>query len=1030
MKIGFENTNQNQSVDNSKITYSAPYTQRMRVQKGFHLDISGAVMDNKAYGGQGKTTEDVMSEAANMDITNQRNYMAIMSNSMSGEDFSRLMEEGFHPGSTDVETIVTVVDQIKAKLAEAGIEITGFTDDISMDKLKKITGNTGYALSIAQKFAEYNVPVTKENVTEAMREFEKAGEIKHLSDSAIKYMVTNKKEPTIDNIYIAQFSAAKYENIQGTGYFADDLNGYYGKKADDIHFDRLKEQMEKVIEDAGLVVYKDTVNQAKWLVEKGIPLTKDNLLLLNELKEIRFPKEPEAIINSIAAALSEGRAAKEAYLSNKESAIKQAVSMKETVDSITDEALQKVFTEGKTFTIKNLNKAMMEISLAAIVEPSTQEQQLPESPSFLTAKRQLEEIRLHMTVDANYKLIKSGFSIETAELERVVEKLKKQEEIQQKILFGDTDETKSVEKASLYKEVTTKVTAIQNMPVSVVGKVAFTRSLFTLNYIYTQGTVLQKDYENAGKSYEALMTAPRSDLGDSIKKAFGKIKVLLEDMGIEYNADNAKAVRILGYNQMEITEENINAVKSAEESLERVIKKMTPAAVLEMIREDVNPLNMNIEELYDYLKDREADSSERMEKYSKYLYKLEKNNDISEDERNAYIGIYRLFHQIEKEDGAAIGSLLQSGRELSLSNLLTEVRTRRYGRFQASVDDNFGSLSDLREKGMSISRQIQGYFEKKADSIFENLSPEKFKTADITGDTTLEQLDELLQEKTEDVFLEKQYAKEQLEDMRRIRKVENQVIENLLEYGQDISPDNLLAADYLMNYKGATFKQIASYGRKNDRNTNRVTTSEQTFTSRLAEDMEQVKESMTDKESMEKAYSQFIETAEDILESSSFEEGASAIDVKSMAIFSRQLDFLKNMAREENYQVPVTIDGELTSIHIKILRNQGEKGKVTASLQTENLGRVAACLEAEENKISGYVGCELDEGLELLKQNQAILHNKLQEETKRTVDVQFVQGKHMDTEGIGHRKEIDTTISTTELYHAAKAFVEFIETCL
>ena len=88
MKINFDGTNQNRNVDNSKITYSAPYTQRMRVQRGFQLDISGAVKDNKAYGGQGMTTEDVMSEVANMDITNKRNYMAIMSNSMSTEDFA------------------------------------------------------------------------------------------------------------------------------------------------------------------------------------------------------------------------------------------------------------------------------------------------------------------------------------------------------------------------------------------------------------------------------------------------------------------------------------------------------------------------------------------------------------------------------------------------------------------------------------------------------------------------------------------------------------------------------------------------------------------------------------------------------------------------------------------------------------------------------------------------------------------------------------------------------------------------------
>ncbi|MCM1161823.1 MAG: DUF6240 domain-containing protein [Roseburia sp.] len=1028
MKVNFEGMNQNQNVDNSKITYSAPYTPRMRAQKGFHLDISGTVMDNNAYGGHGKTTEDVMNEVANLDVANMRNYIAIMSNSMSGEDISNLMKDGFQPGSIDVETAVTVVDQIKAKLAEAGIEIAGYTDDISMDKLKKITGNAGYAISIAQKLTEYHVPVTKENVTEAMKEFEKAGKLEELSDGAIKYMVTNGKEPTIDNLYRAQFSAAKNGDIQGTGYFEDDFTGYYGKKADDIHFERLQAQMEKVIEDAGLVVYKDTVNQAKWLVEKGIPLTKDNLLLLNQLKEITFPKEAEEIINSIAAALSEGRQAKDAFLSNKESALKQAVDLKKTVDDLTDEAMEKVFAEGKIFTIKNLKKAMLEISLSATTPGMAYEKKSIESPVFVTAKRQLEEIRLRMTVDANYKLLKSGFSIETAELEQVVEKLKQQEEADQKVLFGQSEEASISEKASLYKEVTQKVTAIQDMPISVIGKVAFTRSVFTLNYVHTQGTVLKNAYENAEKGYEALMTAPRGDLGDSIQKAFGKIKVLLDDLGIEYNDANARAVRILGYNQMEITEENIDAVKSADEALTSVINKMTPAAVLQMIREEVNPLNMNVEQLYDYLKKKETEPSAEMEKYSKYLYKLEKSNGISEEERDAYIGIYRLFRQIEKGDGAAIGSLLQSGRELSLSNLLGETRNRKRS-FQATVDDDFGVLSDLNKKGISISDQILGYYKRKADHIFEELSPEKFRTVDITGDVTLEQLDELLSKQTEDDFMEKEYVKEQLDDMRRIRKVGDGVIEALLEYGQDISPDNLLAADYLMNYKGAAFKQIASYAKKNDRNTNRATTSEQTLTARLEGDIGQLKESMTDSGSMETAYDRFIETAEDILENSSFEEGTVAIDVKSMAIFSKQLRLLKNLAKEENYEVPVSIDGQLTSIHIKVLRNKGEKGKVTASLETEKLGKVAACLEAEQDRISGYVVCSSKEGIEILKAQQTRLQEGLLAETDKEAQVQILYSRQIDAEGFSHKKETDTAISTKELYHAAKAFIDFIETC-
>ena len=45
----------------------------------------------------------------------------------------------------------------------------------------------------------------------------------------------------------------------------------------------------------------------------------------------------------------------------------------------------------------------------------------------LTARRQLEEIRLRMTAQVNLQLIKSGFSIDTEPMEKLVEALKQAE---------------------------------------------------------------------------------------------------------------------------------------------------------------------------------------------------------------------------------------------------------------------------------------------------------------------------------------------------------------------------------------------------------------------------------------------------------------------------------------------------------------------------------------------------------------------------------------------------------------------------
>ena len=67
---------------------------------------------------------------------------------------------------------------------------------------------------------------------------------------------------------------------------------------------------------------------------------------------------------------------------------------------------------------------------------------------------------------------------------------------------------------------------------------------------------------------------------------------------------------------------------------------------------------------------------------------VEAGDAKAKEARDAFIGIYRLLYQIEKSDGAAIGAAVNSGRTLTLSNLLTEARTRRNAGIDASVDDS------------------------------------------------------------------------------------------------------------------------------------------------------------------------------------------------------------------------------------------------------------------------------------------------------------------------------------------------------
>ena len=167
-------------------------------------------------------------------------------------------------------------------------------------------------------------------------------------------------------------------------------------------------------------------------------------------------------------------------------------------------------------------------------------------------------------------------------------------------------------------------------------------------------------------------------------------------MSLDKTLENQRAVRILAYNRMEITAENIERVKEADKQVTAVIEKLTPKNVLQMIRDGVNPLEKTFGELESYFAENPQSYEEEAEDYSRFLYQLEQKKDITENERKAYIGIYRMVHQIEREDGAAVGAVVNIGAELQFSTLLAASRSRRTSHMDWKVSDDTGLTQEVR----------------------------------------------------------------------------------------------------------------------------------------------------------------------------------------------------------------------------------------------------------------------------------------------------------------------------------------------
>ena len=62
------------------------------------------------------------------------------------------------------------------------------------------------------------------------------------------------------------------------------------------------------------------------------------------------------------------------------------------------------------------------------------------------------------------------------------------------------------------------------------------------------------------------------------------------------------------------------------------------------------------------------------EQFAEFLYKLDRQEALTEEERNSFVGIYRLMHQVVETDGAVIGALLNQGAEITMRNMMMAIR--------------------------------------------------------------------------------------------------------------------------------------------------------------------------------------------------------------------------------------------------------------------------------------------------------------------------------------------------------------------
>lgn len=956
MKITFQNQtineNDNRTESNRTEKNSWGKDKTWRSKKNVNVNF-GAVYESgqaavsmpsleKEENNKGKSLMELQQDAGNANVALQQDYMTLMSHTMSQEDYAKACEDGFDPRELDQDTAVTIVDKIKAELVRSGQQIAGYTDDIDMDTLAAAVGSDTLARSIEEQFRSADLPLTQENINELKSAWDMAASLREPEEGAVSYLVDNGLEPEIWNLYVAENSGAKVQN-------------------NDVP-QELQEQMDKVIADAGLMVNDENRQKAQWLVSAGLPLTTDTLQQLVELDGISYPVTEDTFAQAAAAAIAEGKSPMYANLGRQDTIYEKA-----------DKMLQDWFSDAKwDATAENL-----------------------------AARKQLEEIRLRMTAEVNVKLLQSDFSIDTAPMEQLIEALRKAEaEVAGKYFPG---ESQAVTKYEAYTQAVQVASELPGLPAGVLGSYSLEQNAATetVSDFHKEGAAMQKAYEEAGERYETLMTAPRSDLGDSIRKAFSNVDDILTDMSLEKTSENQRAVRILAYNNMEITLENIEKVKEADRQVSAVVDRLTPKNVLQMIRDGVNPLEKTFNELESYFSQNPQSYEEEVEDYSRFLYQLERKKDVTEEERKAYIGIYRMVYQVEREDGAAVGAVVNTGAELQFSTLLTAARSRRVSHMDWKVSEDTGLTQEIHLSENNISEQIRMGMAK-----------------------------EVLTEVSDDGESRAAYDREGLQQMREAGNTAPEAAELLQKGEVSISASNLLAAQALMDDPAEMFGNLRRYREKYRQEKEVPQTVTGTGEVPAGTETSELWEQLDQQNFAEDYRTMLQNTAEDV-ETMSLEQADEHLDVKQLQLVYKQLRLAESLQAKQEYFLPMYLGEQLAGVHLILQQRAGTAGAVEIRVNVGDM-ELEAHLQVKGDTIDGYLVGNTPEEVTKLEKTSDIFLERIQTDTSadwKAEKLPIVSSRDMTRMAAGETKNADTIesrIDTEQLYRLAKGFLQAV----
>ncbi len=862
-----------------------------------------------------------------------------------------------------------------------------------------------------------------------------------VGNNDILYLLKNKMPLNQENLYKAHYSGQKSRQTSDT---TEEAWQSQAAQAWNELPQTLQTQLQHIIEQAGIPVNDQSRGGVALILANDIPVTTDSVRAYMDMQaQVGTP------IDELPTAEMEQTQA-EQDIETKAEKLQQAVESLTETDIIETVRAEKPLTIAAMLAAReaaagagNVGRSNAETGNPAEQNRSRSDSQsdaetTPQSLREVAALRQLEELRLSMTQQAAVRMLKQDINIDTRDLSQVVAKLRNVEAQMTRELFARNGVETTEENVALYTELQQDLQTIGTAPAVRLGYLfdaeqgnalqrVSVRGLTTLvaGEEITSDTIRRPaSFAAMEREYDALGTAPRADMGDSIRKAFSNVDAILQEMQLPADAEHTRAVRILGYNSIAITEENLQQVIQYDREVNDLLDACRPNAVLSMIRDGINPLDLSVEELNQTLREKNYQAGvKETEDFATFLRDVERRGEISEEERSGYIGMYRVLKNLEKSGDREAGYLFVNGSRLTVRNLITAMRSRKAAGMDVSVDDAFGMLTEMQTRGTKIDAQIEAAFsyEEKWNtqgSDSKNLEDEVNPWQEIEEDDVLAEAEELLQAQgleesavnvqAADIILHGTDAAESTDIYSLLAQVmkdlyfEDHTTEDAVDAETDAMAKSLAGADIELPFEAESL--LEQLGRGGD-------------LSLTYADLQQ--------QLVEQMYTQA-------------QLGGTSMDFQNLKLVQAGFRILGAMAKQQQYQLPVATETGTKLVNLTLQTDASQRGTIEIQLPSARFGKLSATLHVDaEGTWEGVIVADTSDGNTALQAQSEAFDALLAEspyadakialgQSRRDDFTNFVQAGRMES-GVAEnatQTEAAAHVSTQKLCEASVFFVK------